>query len=346
MRLWINSDSQIDQLIVVGNKQFQDIVDSTHKSLASAHQHAGQRRTFLSLKKRYFNFNMRKTIASVINQCPSCQLNKHHKACASRDGNKIAIEPNTEGVIDLVGPLHSFCQTASGNPRYIYVYIDNHTRFLITHILSSAADNQIYEALLHTRNTLCGLPARLQMDNAICKQNSKTLTFLRAHGVEISHGLPYVSRCQSRVERAINSLVREICILQTEHPRTPFTRLVSDATFILNSTPCTTLGSSGNNYCPRDLHFAKCPTDFLHHKGTVSSEELGASAKTASQRTLVNDVMRHMRRKKQNSPTDYNKALKTGQICLKKKSVFSTGTAKKLGYKVTFYGEPHGLHRS
>ena len=336
LRLWINSNGQIDQLIVVGNKQFHDIVDSTHKSLASAHQHAGQRRTFMSLKKRYFNFTMRKTIASIINQCPSCQLNKHHKACASRGGNAIAMEPNTEGVCDLVGPLKSFCQTAAGHPRYIFVYVDNHTRFVITYVLSSAADNQIYEAILHTRNTLCGLPAKLQMDNAICKENSKTLTFLRAHGVEISHGLPYVSRCQTRAERAINSLVREICKLQTQHPRTSFTRLVADATFILNSTPCTTLGNNDNNYCPRDLHFAKCPTDFLHHKGSISNEDLGASAKTASQCTLVNDVMRHLKRKRLSSATDYNKILKPGQICLKKKSVFPTGTAKKLGYKVTF----------
>ena len=337
LRLWINPDGQIDQLIVVGNKQFHDIVDSTHKSLASAHQHAGQRRTFMSLKKRYFNFQMRKTIASIINQCPSCQLNKHHKASATKMGNKISIQPNTEGEIDLVGPLKSFCQTSSGNPRYIYLYVDNHTRFVITHVLSSTADNQIYEAILHTRNTLCGLPARLQMDNAICKSNSKTLEFLRAHGVEISHGLPYVSRCQSRVERTINSLVREICNLQTQHPRTPFTRLVADATFILNSTPCTTLGDSGNNYCPRDLHFAKCPTDFLHHRGSVpNDDQLGASARTASQRTLVNDVIRHLKSKKLTSPTDYNKILKPGQICLKKKSVIPTGTAKKLGYKVTF----------
>ena len=60
------------------------------------------------------------------------------------------MEPNTEGVCDLVGPLKSFCQTAAGHPRYIFVYVDNHTRFVITYVLSSAADNQIYEAILHT----------------------------------------------------------------------------------------------------------------------------------------------------------------------------------------------------
>ena len=161
--------------------------------------------------------------------------------------------------------------------------------------------------------------------------NSKTQQFLRDHGVEISHGLPYVSRCQSRVERAINSLVRQICVLQTQHPRTPFTKLVADATFVLNSTPSTSLGSKERLYCPRDLHFAKCPTDFLHHRGEVREiEDLGASARTASQVTLVNDVLRHLKRKKKSSPTDYNKILKPNQICLK------TGSARKLGYRTLF----------
>ena len=337
LRLWIDANGQMDQLIVVGEKQFHDIVDKTHKCLASSHQHAGQRRTFESLRRRYFSFHMRKTIASIINKCPTCQLNKHHKSCATDKGNKIAIEPNAEAEIDLCGPLSSWAKTAAGNPRYIYLYIDSHTRFLITHVLSSTADEQIYQAILHTRNTLCGLPARLQMDNAICKPNSKTQQFLRDHGVEISHGLPYVSRCQSRVERAINSLVRQICVLQTQHPRTPFTRLVADATFILNSTPSTSLGNKERLYCPRDLHFAKCPTDFLHHRGEVREiEDLGASARTASQVTLVNDVLRHLRRKKKSSPTDYNKILKPNQICLKKKMVFPTGSARKLGYKTLF----------
>ena len=337
LRLWINANGQMDQLIVVGNKQFHDIVDKTHKCLESSHQHAGQRRTFESLRKRYFNFSMRKTIASIINKCPSCQLNKHHKNCAERKGNKIAIEPNAEGEVDCAGPLGSFAKGPRGNPRWIFLYIDNHTRFLITHVLTSTSDEQIFQAILHMRNTLCGLPARLQMDNAICKSNSKTQKFLRDHGVEISHGLPYVSRCQSRVERAINSLVREICTLQTQHPRTPFVKLVADATYILNSTPSTAMGDGSRFYCPRDLHFAKCPTDFLHHRGEVQNvDDLGASARTASQATLVNDVLRHLRRKKQSSPTDYNKILKPNQICLKKKMVFPTGTARKLGYKTLF----------
>ena len=97
------------------------------------------------------------------------------------------------------------------------------------------------------------------------------------------------------------------------------------------------MGDGKRNYCPRDLHFAKCPTDFLHHRADVQGvEDLWASARTASQATLVNDVIRHLKRKKQSSPTDYNKVLKPNQICLKKKTVFPTGTARKLGYKTLF----------
>ena len=129
--------------------------------------------------------------------------------------------------------------------------------------------------------------------------------------------------------------MREVCKLHTAHPKTPFTRLVSTATYIINSTPCTNLDKG---YCPKDIHFSNPPRDFLQHRGpiTATQEDIGNVARTASQRTLLADVKRYLRKKNKTSPTDYNKIMKNGTICLKKRTVFPTNAARKLCYKTLF----------
>ena len=335
LRLWTQADGQLLQLIVVSDSKLRDLIADTHTSETSSNQHAGQRRTILAMNKRYYNINLRKSVANVINNCPICQLNNHHKSQAQKSGNKIALQPNDVGEADLCGPIGSFGRSTNGNPRYIWVYIDIHSRFLVTKVISSPSDEQIYEALLHTRDVLCGLPNRITTDNAIMKRNSKALKFVTDYGTSINHGLPNVSRCQGSVERAINSLMREVCKLHTAHPKTPFTRLVSTATYIINSTPCTNLDKG---YCPKDIHFSNPPRDFLQHRGpiTATQEDIGNVARTASQRTLLADVKRYLRKKNKTSPTDYNKIMKNGTICLKKRTVFPTNAARKLCYKTLF----------
>ena len=335
LRLWTQADGQLLQLIVVSDSKIRDLVADTHTSETSSNQHAGQRRTILAMNKRYYNINLRKMVANFINNCPICQLNNHHKSQAVKGGNKIALQPNDVGEADLAGPIGSYGRSTSGNPTYIWVYIDIHSRFLVTKVISSPSDDQIYEALLHTRDVLCGLPNRLTMDNAIMKRNSKALKFVTDYGTSINHGLPNVSRCQGSVERAINSLMREVCKLHTAHPKTPFTRLVSTATYIINSTPCTNLDKG---YCPKDIHFSNPPRDFLQYRGPISAtpEDEGNVARTASQRTLLADVRRYLKKKNRTSPTDYNKIMKNGTICLKKRTVFPTSAARKLCYKTLF----------
>ena len=335
LRLWTKPDGQLLQLIVVSDSKLRDLVADTHCNETSSHQHAGQRRTTLALNNRYYNMSLRKTVANVINNCPVCQLNNHHKSQAQKSGNKIALQPNSVGEADLCGPIGSFGRSTNGNPRYIWVYVDVHSRFLVTKVLSSPSDDQIYEALLHTRDILCGLPDRLTMDNAIMKKNSKALKFVTDYGTDINHGLPNVSRCQGSCERAINTLMREVCKLHTAHPKTPFTRLVSTATYIINSTPCTNLD---RGYCPKDIHFSNPPKDFLHHRRRAmgKEEDIGNMARAASEKTLLSDVKRFLKKRSKSSPTDYNKLLKVGTICLKKRTVFPTSAARKLCYKTLF----------
>merc|ERR1712061_126132 len=104
---------------------------------------------------------------------------------------------------DFVGPL-------GGHPRYVFVAVDQASRYLITCVTKDTSDASILQALTHMRAVLCGFPRRIQVDNAMLTSKSDSLKFLKEHGVEVRHGLPYVSRCQAHAERAINTLTRLI----------------------------------------------------------------------------------------------------------------------------------------
>ena len=65
-------------------------------------------------------------------------------------------------------------------------------------------------------------------------------------------------------------------------------------------------------------------------------EDIGNMARAASEKTLLSDVKRFLKKRSKSSPTDYNKLLKVGTICLKKRTVFPTSAARKLCYKTLF----------
>ena len=342
LRLWHNKNGDMKQLIVVGEKQFNELLAHTHSNDASSHRHAGQKRTQNVLLKRYFNFGMRKKINKFIQMCPTCKLNKHPKTNPVNEGNQIATEPNALGLIDILGPLRGIFATTTGQPRYVYLYVDGHSRFLITKSLTSCADDQILESLILTRDTLVGLPRKMQMDGALCTSKSKSLQFLKERGVSVSHGLANVSRCQSKVERAINTFTRLLCNLRTDNPNWSFNRLVAETTFIINSSPSSALGESDSYLSPKEIHFAKAPVDFLRHASKETPKPIGSAqttmqaARDASKITLLSDVRRYMKQKQTTSPTDYSQKLKPGMICLKRRTTFPTSSPKKLCYKLNF----------
>ena len=203
--------------------------------------------------------------------------------------------------------------------------------------MQSTADSSLVEAFVALRDTLCGLPSRMFMDGAIATPNSKTLEFLKERGVEVIHGMPYVSRCQSKIERQIGSIMRLVCKIQTSEPTLPFHRILAEAIYVTNSTPSTGLAPRTT---PKDVHFARAPSNFLHHVSTSNSGggKTMAAAKESSRRTLITDVERYVKRSKLASPTDYTRKLKVGQLCLRKRTVFPTSSPKKLCYKVVVQG--------
>ena len=337
LRLWHDKDGNIRQLIVVGADKFKEVASEAHQSIESPHRHAGQRRTFLALQKHYFAFGMRETINKMVQRCATCRLNKYPRTNPEKDGNKISVSCNEKGEIDILGPLRGFASSSTGQARYVYFYIDLHSRYIITKVIPSCADNHILDSLIHTRDILCGLPSNMQMDNALCAPDSSSHKFLAERGVRINHGLANVSRCQSAVERCIGTLTRLMCNLQTDNPKWTFNRIVAEATFITNSTPHTSLA---NSLSPKEIHFNVAPSDFLRHQSEADegSSDAVSAARAASRATLLHDVKRFLKRSNKESATNYTKKLRPGMICLKKRTSFPTSSPRKLCYKITFEG--------
>ena len=335
LRLWHTKDGDVNQLIVVGEKQLDHLVEKTHKHHTSPLRHAGIRRTFTALARDYYAFNMKEKVHKTITLCAVCRLNKYPRTNAEKTGNQISTEPNAHGQIDVIGPIKGFGQTTSGNARYILLYVDSHSRFTVAKTLTNCADDQILEGILNIKDILCGLPKKLQMDGAIATPNSRSLQFLQESGVTVNHGMAHISRNQGKVERAIGTFTRLLCMMQTENPRSPFNRLVKESTFIMNSTP----SSTPPYLAPKEIHFNRAPSNFLQHTALSDASNHTNSmkaAREASKRTLLYDVKRFMKRQVKTSATDYTSKLRPGMICLQKRTSFPTNSPKKLCYKITF----------
>ena len=201
-------------------------------------------------------------------------------------------------------------------------------------VIQSTADSSVVEGFLALKDALCGFPAKIHMDNAIACQNTASRRYLKERGVEIIHGMAGISRCQASVERAIGSLTRQICRMKTAKPSIPFYRLVAEAVYVINSTPSTALAAG---VAPKELHFIKAPSDFLHHTTATGGDANIAikAARDAGRKTLVEDVKRYIKRQRMISPTDYTSKLKVGSLCLRKRTVFPTQSPRKLCYKLT-----------
>ena len=65
MRLWHTDGGEITALIVVGAEKMKAIIKDTHSGISSPNKHAGRRRTFQCLTKRYFCFSLRKLFSIV-----------------------------------------------------------------------------------------------------------------------------------------------------------------------------------------------------------------------------------------------------------------------------------------
>ena len=117
-------DGSVNDLIVVGKSKYEEMVRDAHFNPQSDTRHFGKRKTFANVNKVYFGFSGREVTAGVVATCASCRLNNHTRSSAEVAGNQISLAPNQVGSFDIAGPLAGAFRSASGNPRYIFIYLD------------------------------------------------------------------------------------------------------------------------------------------------------------------------------------------------------------------------------
>ena len=201
----------------------------------------------------------------------------------------------------------------------------------------STADNDIFRAVDHLRESLAGLPRRLQVDNALLNKHSKTRKYLESNGVWIHHGHPYVSRCQGIAEKAIGTLSTSVRKLHTAAPDTPFHHLVREATMIMNNSPHESLPAG---MTPKMVHFVRPTTSFLHYnpelevKRPKNITSAIQTAQKAAQSVLHHNVAAALRRKEHESPQDHARKLRVDDLVLKKRTSFAKNVTKKTAYKL------------
>ena len=343
-RVWLEPHGEARQLLVVSKEAFQDILKKTHEHSPSNttenFAHLGMRKTRMVIGKYYFAFKARKQIEDYIRNCAICALNNHHVTHRDPLGDQISPESGNLLVIDHIGPWSGFATTSTGNRRWIFVGVDAASRYAYSCVCSSVSDDETLKCIMEIRHKTSSLYKRYQMDNAICKENSKTKSFLLERGVSVNHGLANNSQSQSKIERFIRTLTRTILKLHTAQPTTNFTDLVAESTLIYNNSPHDSLP---RNLSPRDLHFSAPASTFLRPDSAsvggrgVKKSILDAlrAARASGMETLRHDVATFLRRQSFRSPTNFTAQLRTGDFVLKKRSSYSTGSGKKLQFRIT-----------
>ena len=341
MRLWIHRNEEVSTLVVVSDQALQQILKTTHEFKANVPTqtaHLGQRKTMAIISKAYFAFHMRRQINKYISSCAICRLNTYPPTRKEDDGEHIATEPNQLLVIDYAGPYAGFAASAtSGSPRYVFIAVDACSRYVTSVVTSSTNDDETFRAILEVRKQNCGLAAKISADGAILRENSKAKKYLEANQVRLIHGLPTISRCQSRAEKSISSISRLFCKYHTAEPSIPFDKLVQEATIAYNSAPSDGLP---NNLAPRDVHFNRAPTKFTHMAPELGPSTPGSirnamrAAAAMREDVLCNDVASFVKRKPRLSATNYSARLRPGDLCLQRRTSFPVNAPKKLAFKV------------
>ena len=278
---------------------------------------------------------MRAKVNKLISQCGVCALNNASKTAAEKSGFVLSTEPNLCVTIDCAGPLRGWASTTSGKARYLFVAVDNFSRYAFARVMGDVKDASILRSIRELRNALCGLPMRIQCDNALLTKQSHSLRFLREQGVEVRHGKPYVSRDQTMAERFIRTLTDLYKKLHTDAPGTPFEQLINEALILYNSSPNDSLPES---LSPKDVHFARAPKNFLRHefkypgKTSRTIKEYFEGSRAAGRASLRHAVHEYIRRKPLESPMKAPR-IKAGDICLRKRTTFSADSPRKLQFR-------------
>ena len=340
IRLWLQKDSSVSSLIVVGDAALQRILKETHDFSTGSNNaapHVGQRKTLDIIKRRFYAFKLREKVHKFIKSCAVCCLHKIGAASKEDDGNHIATENGHLLVADVAGPYAGSFASTSGRPRYVFVAVDAFSRYAFAVVMNSTADDEIFRALLEIRKQMSGLPSKISVDNALLRENSRARRFLEENGTRILHGLPTISRCQAKAERTIGTLSRLFIKYSTASPSTPINKLVEESVLTHNASPHEGLP---NGLSPREVHFSRAPRSFLRVAPEIdpsappSIRHALVAARDIGRDVLAHDVATYAKRQEKRSPTNYAARLKIGDLAIQKRTSFPTNVPRKLCFKI------------
>ena len=280
---------------------------------------------------------MRRKTNHFISTCANCRLNTYPATRREDDGEHVATEPSILLICDFGGPYGGFAATSAGTRRYAFIAVDAASRYAVAIPTTSTSDNDVFHCFLEVRRQFSGFHKRVSVDNALLQVNSRARDFLEKNGVAILHGCPYISRDQSKAEKTIGTISRLVCKYHTDHPELTFPRLVEEAVLAYNSSPCKGLP---DNVSPRDAHFVRAPSTFLHaapevdRKAPKSIKDAVDAARKIGASTLANDVAAFVRRQERRSPTNQSAKVRVGDLCLKKRTSFPANAPRKLAFKI------------
>lgn len=180
-------------LYYVKDSDLFDILHSVHVSIG----HGGRDRMLKELSSRYKNVT-RKDAEIFLQLCEPCQQKQKSQKKGIVTKPLIFSEFNSRCQVDLI----DFQSHPDGNKKFILVYQDHLTKFIVLKALES---KRAEEVAFHLLDIFCliGAPSVLQSDNGREFAN-QIVTNLKSYWPELTivHGKPRHSQSQGSVERA------------------------------------------------------------------------------------------------------------------------------------------------
>ena len=177
----------------VHNDELFETLETTHKALG----HGGRDRMEREIRKKFKNVS-RATIQAFIAGCVNCEKKKSNKRKGLVVKPIVHANMNSRAQLDLI----DMQSDPDGDYRFIFVYQDHLTKFVVLKPLRNKTANEVAVHLLDVF-TLFGAPCILQTDNGREFKNAVVESVQQLWPeLKIVHGKARHSQSQGSVERA------------------------------------------------------------------------------------------------------------------------------------------------
>ena len=320
----MTTEGVISPLIYVGEEGLKEKINNLHIE----HGHMHTKKVFDKLREVWYSPGMFNMTRYQIALCVPCTKYNVKQVIKGKNSTLMSTQSGRWLQLDYLGPL-----PASKSYRYILALVDNYNKGLTTIKMKSTGAEELCEALTNYFGEN-GLPEYVMIDGncvSFRKVDKKLLDGLRVGIIRSNHR----SESQGLVERKFRDLLIVILrLLDGEDYLSKWSDVLGKATFLINSSPCVSLGG----FSPNELIFRKGPR-FLSTL-TPLEEPVGGGGRakeTFLQINKMHELIKDATFKQLLQRKAYffpNEALKHGSIVFRKRMQFSRNMAPKLQQRV------------